>query len=236
MISTCSPYIKTLYADNPPSEWCGDSTFQNSYAGTTGDFAGYNVVAYFSEFGCITSPPRLWTETSAIYSSDMSPVFSGAVAFSYFPATSVQGQFGMVTISADGTTVTTSDDFDRLVTQYNQVSPPNTPAQSSAPATTYPSCPTANSTFVASTTLPPTPNEAACDCLLSTLSCRFTPATNNYTDIVGSLLDTACSLVGQNGGTCDDIASNGQTGVYGRLSGCDPSKFFSPVSIKCSTC
>lgn len=156
----------------------------------------------------------------------MSPVWSGGIAFSYFPAESAAGQFGMVTISTDGKTVTTSPDFDRLKTQYGQVTPPNTPAKSSAPAAAYPSCPTANNTFVASTTLPPTPNENACNCLQSTLSCRFTPATNNYTTIVGVLLDTACSLVGAKGGSCVDIGGDGQTGVYGRLSGCDPSKSF----------
>ncbi|KAF8078249.1 glycoside hydrolase family 72 protein [Lyophyllum atratum] len=202
--------------------WCGDSTFQNSYAGTFGDFAGYNAAAYLSEFGCVSSPPRLWTESGAIFSTDMSPVWSGGVAFSYFPAQSAAGQFGIVTISADGKTVTTSDDFDRLKTQYNQATGPNSPAKASAPAAAYPSCPTVNNTFVASTTLPPTPNEPACDCLLSTLSCRFTPASTNYTAVVGQLLDTACSLVGQKGGSCDDIGGNGQTGVYGRLSGCDP--------------
>jgi len=202
--------------------WCGDSSFQASYAGTLGDFAGYNVVAYLSEFGCVTSPPRLWTEVGAIFSSDMSPVWSGGVAFSYFPAQSAAGQFGMVTISTDAKTVTTSNDFTSLKTQYNNATGPNTPAMGSAPASAYPSCPTTNTTFVASTNIPATPNDAACNCLLSTLSCRFTPATNNYTAIVGQLLDTACSLVGQKGGNCDDIGGNGQTGVYGRLSGCDP--------------
>lgn len=129
----------------------------------------------------------------------------------------------MVTISSDGTTVTTSDDFDRLKTHYNGASGPNSPSEGSS-TSNYPSCPTVNSSFVASTTLPPTPNESACDCVLSSLSCRFQPATSNYSAIVGQLLDTACSLVGQQGGTCDDIGGNGQTGVYGRLSGCDPSK------------
>ncbi|GLB36499.1 putative splits internally a 1,3-beta-glucan molecule and transfers the newly generated reducing end (the donor) to the non- reducing end of another 1,3-beta-glucan molecule (the acceptor) forming a 1,3-beta linkage, resulting in the elongation of 1,3-beta-glucan chains in the cell wall [Lyophyllum shimeji] len=210
-----------LYGLNDYS-WCGDSSFQQSYAGTFGDFAGYNVAAYLSEFGCVKSPPRLWTEVGAIFSTDMSPVWSGGVAFSYFPAQSADGQFGMVTISSDGKTVTTGDDFNRLKTQYNQATGPNSPAKGSAPAAAYPSCPTTNSTFVASTNLPPTPNESACNCLLSTLSCRFTPATNNYTAVVGQLLDTACSLVGQKGGNCDEIGGNGQTGVYGRLSGCDP--------------
>lgn len=207
------------------SEWCGDSSFEAAYAGVEGDYAGYNVAAYFSEFGCITSPPRLWTEVASLFSSQMSDVWSGGVAFSYFPATSAQGQFGMVNISSDGTTVTTGDDFTRLQAQYGNVtSPPNTPTQGSSPVT-YPSCPGQNSSFAASTTLPPTPNEAACDCIESTFGCAFEPPTSNYSAIVGALIDTACGLLGQAGATCDDIGGNGTTGVYGRLSGCDPSKF-----------
>ncbi|KAF9455007.1 carbohydrate-binding module family 43 protein [Macrolepiota fuliginosa MF-IS2] len=202
-------------------EWCGDSTFQASYAGTTGDFAGYNVVAYFSEFGCITSPPRLWTESAALFSANMSNVFSGGVAFSYFPASSVQGQFGMITIGGDGS-VQTSDDFNRLQTQYTQLSPPQSPAQASAPAAAYPSCPSANSSWAASNTLPPTPNLAACNCLESSLGCQFTPATTNYSVILGQLLDGGCGLLGQRGASCADIGGDGQAGVYGRVSACDP--------------
>ncbi|THU88461.1 hypothetical protein K435DRAFT_969488 [Dendrothele bispora CBS 962.96] len=200
-------------------EWCGDSSFQSAYAGTNGDYAGYNVVAYFSEFGCITQPPRLWTEVAALFSSQMSDIWSGGIAFSYFPARSAQGEFGMVTIS--GNSVTTSDDFNRLKAQYGNVSAPNTPSQSSA-STSYPACPTQNSTFVASTSLPPTPNEAACDCLENTLSCRFTPQTANYSAVVGEVINTACGLLGQQGGNCNDIGGDGSTGSYGRLSGCDP--------------
>jgi len=210
-----------LYGLNDYS-WCGDSSFEQSYSGTFGDFAGFNVAAYLSEFGCVSSPPRLWTEVDAIFSTQMSPVWSGGVAFSYLPASSAAGQFGMVSISADGKTVTTSDDYNRLKTHYTQANGPSSPDQSSAPAASYPSCPTANDTFVASDNLPPTPNESACDCLLNTLSCKFTPQTPNYTAVVGELLNVACSLVGQKGGSCDDIGGNGQTGIYGRLSGCDP--------------
>ncbi|KAJ3718415.1 carbohydrate-binding module family 43 protein/Glycoside hydrolase family 72 protein [Lentinula raphanica] len=203
-------------------EWCGDSSFEAAYAGVEGDYAGYNVAAYFSEFGCITSPPRLWTEVGSLFSSQMSDVWSGGIAFSYFPAESAQGQFGMVNISSDGKTVTTGDDFSRLEAQYGNVtSPPNTPSQGSSPAS-YPSCPGQNSSFAASTTLPPTPNEAACDCIESTFGCVFKPPTSNYSSIVGSLIDTACGLLGQAGSSCDDIGGNGTTGVYGRLSGCDP--------------
>lgn len=157
----------------------------------------------------------------------MSDVWSGGIAFSYFPAQSAQGEFGMVNISADGKSVTTSDDFDRLKTQYGLVTPPNTPASSGVAASVYPSCPASNSSFVSITQLPPTPNDAACNCLFSTLGCRFTPATSNYTAVVGSLLDTACSLLGAKGGSCTDIGSQAANATYGRLSTCDPSMSYS---------
>ena len=160
----------------------------------------------------------------------MSDIWSGAIAFSYFPAESDQGEFGMVTI--DGNTVNTNDDFARLKTQYNDVTLPTTP---SAPgSTTYPSCPAQNSTFLASTTLPPTPNDNSCNCLEQSLQCRFTPQTNNATQvglIVGELLDFTCSQLGQFGGSCDAISANGSTGVYGNVSMCSPCTCFILVSL-----
>ena len=152
----------------------------------------------------------------------MTPVWSGGVAFSYFPAVSVQGNFGMVTISPDGSNVTISSDFSALEAQYGQVNAPNAPNQSSAGSTNYPSCPAQNATWLASTTLPPTPNDKSCQCLESDLSCQFTPQTNNYTAIVGELLDNACGLLAQAGGNCNDIAGSGANGTYGRVSFCDP--------------
>lgn len=152
----------------------------------------------------------------------MSPVWSGGLAFSYFPATSVQGQFGIVNISADGSTVTPLAEFNALATQYGLVNAPNTPLQSAAGNTAYPGCPAQNATWLASPNLPPTPDDAACACLEQNLSCQFTPEISNYTIVVGELLDTGCSLLAQAGGNCNDIASSGGSGTYGRVSYCDP--------------
>jgi hypothetical protein len=153
----------------------------------------------------------------------MNTVWSGGIAFSYFPATSVQGQFGIVTISQDGNTVTTSDDYTRLKDEYGKVSFINSPSQSSA-GTSYPACTAPSTDFLASNTLPPTPNESACECVRSSFGCQFTPVTSNYSSIVGELLDYGCSLLGQGGQSCDAISGNGGSGVYGDLSGCDPSE------------
>ncbi|KAF8557391.1 glycoside hydrolase family 72 protein [Imleria badia] len=210
-------------------EWCGTSTFQASYAGTEALYSAYNVPAYFSEFGCPTNPPTDWSEVGALLSSNMSPVWSGGIAFSYFPVTSAAGDYGIVSISPDGSTVTVNQNFNNLQTQYTTASPPNSPSKSAAGSTKYPACPQQNSTMLASTTLPPTPNLAACTCLENNLSCQFTPTTSNYSAIVGSLLDYGCSLLGQAGGNCNSIAANGTTGVYGTVSACDPTVMLSWV-------
>lgn len=154
----------------------------------------------------------------------MSPVWSGGIAFSYFPAESAQGQFGMVTVS--GSTVTTSADFDALVTAYTAASGPNSPSQSDAGSTSYPSCPGQNSTFLGSTNLPPTPSDSACACVVNSLSCQFTPQTSNTTAILGELLNFGCASLGSAGGNCNDIAGDGATGTYGRMEFCDPGMLF----------
>jgi len=66
------------------------------------DFKDLTVPVYMSEFGCVDSPPRVWNEVASLYSSPMSDVFSGGMAFSYFQAN--VGAYGLVDISSDGKT------------------------------------------------------------------------------------------------------------------------------------
>lgn len=47
--------------------WCGAGSYESSYASVEASFANYPVVAYFSEYGCVTQPPRLWTEASKTF-------------------------------------------------------------------------------------------------------------------------------------------------------------------------
>ncbi|KAF8528028.1 Glucanosyltransferase-domain-containing protein [Hysterangium stoloniferum] len=175
-------------------EWCGDSDFQSAYAGTNADFVNYTLPVYFSEFGCATSPPRLWTEVQALF---------GGMAFSYFPA---DGGFGMVTLSQDNSTVA----------QYNNVTLVDSPTRDNAGQDQFPACAPPDATFLASTSLPPTPNESVCHCTFR--------ETDNPGEavIVGQLIDIACSLFGQQGGSCSPIGGSGSSGQYGSLSYCDP--------------
>jgi len=202
-------------------EWCGTSTFAASYGAKTTDFANYNVVAYFSEYGCNNPEPRQWQEVAALYSAQAATVWSGGFAFSYFPATSDSGNFGMVTVNADGT-VTLGADFTNLKTAYSQVAFVDVPTLANAPAAAYPACPQDNANFLASTKLPPTPSDSACQCMENNLSCQFHPQTADTTAILGPLIDGACALLGGKGGNCNAITGNGQAGTYGLASQCDP--------------
>ncbi|KAJ6585855.1 glycoside hydrolase family 72 protein [Mycena capillaripes] len=205
-------------------EWCGDD-IATRYDTINQEFADYNVVAYFSEFGSENCSPgvRPWTEVGTLFASPMTDVWSGGLAFSYFPAESTGHQFGMATLSSDNTTVTTNADFDNLVTEYGKVSFVTTPAKASAPASTFPACPAEDANLQASTTLPATPNAAACQCLSAKLGCSFKVPTNgDFNALVGTLTDTVCGLLPGVNGSCADIGANGTAGVYGGVSGCDP--------------
>lgn len=204
-------------------EWCGNSTFVASgWQEIVNDFSSVPVATYMSEYGCIFSPPRLWQEVGSLYSQPTTDVFSGGIAFSYFPTSD---GYGMVTFTGtDGQTVTTSDDFTRLADQLGNVtSTPNTPAQSSV-TVTQGTCPASeNSTFQASSTLPDTPDESVCDCIYqNAFTCVVKATTASQPAIVGALIDYTCSLLGSSGATasCDAIGGNGTTGTYGELSYC----------------
>jgi len=199
--------------------WCGAATI-DAYSTLISDYQNYQIPAYFSEFGCVTSPPRLWTEVAALFGSQMTPEWSGGMAFSYFPAV---GGFGMVNISSDGSTVTVSDDFTRLQQQYAQVSFINSPDSSSAGSDTQATCPAQSANFTASATLPPTPVDSLCSCAEKTFGCVFdNNSASNVSVIIGDLLNYACSTLPSLGGSCNAIGGNGTSGVYGSFAECDP--------------
>jgi hypothetical protein len=71
--------------------WCGNSNMVNSsYDKYTEEFATYSTPVFFSEYGCNKpeggAAVRPFTEVKALYGDQMSPVFSGGVAYEYFEA------------------------------------------------------------------------------------------------------------------------------------------------------
>ena len=233
---------------------CGATSIA-PYTQLNADFASFPAVAYFSEFGCLNSGTRTWSEVAVSSCLLVLGIVSrrGALSMASFLvdrftdvcrlssarrcSTSgravsrsrfVNRQCAPLTVqyfadsqglglTANTTTttsaITTNADFTRLEAQYAAVTLPTTVPTTATSAT--PACPS-DTNQLSSNNLPPTPNAAECACL----SARAWPcvARPNLTPaVVGALLNTGCSLLGQNGGSCAAIASNGQTGVYGNF-------------------
>lgn len=91
--------------------WCGESSFVVSgYSTKMKLYQDYSVPVFLSEFGCNqVKSSRPFTEIEAIYSTQMSSVFSGGLVYEYSNETN---NYGLVQI--DGDKVTKLTDFENL--------------------------------------------------------------------------------------------------------------------------
>lgn len=68
--------------------WCGESSFEKSgYSTHVKNFQNYSVPVFLAEYGCNVpngAAARIWQETTALYSDQMTPVFSGGIVYMYF--------------------------------------------------------------------------------------------------------------------------------------------------------
>lgn len=124
-----------LFALNSYS-WCGNSTFTESgYDQLVSGFEGSSVPIFFSEFGCNTPSPRVFTEVPEIYSDEMQSVFSGGIVYEYAQEAN---NYGLVNISSDGSAQIMSDYYS-LKQQYAGLN--FTTIQGIAPPSKSPSAP-----------------------------------------------------------------------------------------------
>ncbi|KAL6304160.1 beta-1,3-glucanosyltransferase [Sparassis latifolia] len=199
-------------------EWCGNSSFtQSGYQARTEELASLGVPAFFSEYGCNQVEPRPFTEVAVLYGSEMTPVWSGGIVYEYNNQTN---NYGLVDISADGQSITTTQDFTNLKNSLAGIAPANQSLSSYTPTIAEPvSCPASNSSWLVSTNLPYTPDNSVCECVVNQLSClsTYTDATDLGT--VGTMIGTVC---GESSTACSAISGNGSVGVYGDLSYCAP--------------
>lgn len=101
--------------------WCGASSFSVSgYKEKVADYAGYSLPIFLSEFGCNKVPgARPFTEIGAIYSTEMSSVFSGGLVYQYFEDVN---KYGLVDV--DGSSVSPLQDYYNLQKMYNTTTNP----------------------------------------------------------------------------------------------------------------
>lgn len=65
-------------------QWCGDSSYTASgYNSLVSDLEVLGVPVFFSEDGCNIPSPRTWQDQAAVFGSNMSSVWSGAIAYEW---------------------------------------------------------------------------------------------------------------------------------------------------------
>ncbi|KOG99038.1 1,3-beta-glucanosyltransferase [Saccharomyces eubayanus] len=138
--------------------WCGESSFVVSgYATKMKLYQDYSVPVFLSEFGCNqVKTSRPFTEIEAIYSTQMSSVFSGGLVYEYSNETN---NYGLVQINGDKVTKLT--DFENLKNEYSKVSDPQGDGGYST-SNNYSSCPDyEKGVWEANNTLPAMPSAAS---------------------------------------------------------------------------
>jgi len=93
--------------------WCDPSSFKTSgWDQKVKNFSDYSIPLFLSEYGCNTNS-RKFGEVASLYSTDMTPVFSGGLVYEY----SEEGtKYGLVKI--DGDDINELPDYDALKSAF----------------------------------------------------------------------------------------------------------------------
>jgi len=196
-------------------EWCGSNTFTGSgYDKQVEFFKNYSVPVFFAEYGCNLpngAAGRIWEETTALYSTDMTDVISGGIVYMYFQEAN---DYGLVSVS--GSSASTMKDYDTLKTRMASVNPSSTSMAAYNPTNTPAACPELSRDWrVKGEVLPPTPDSTLCECMFNSLAC--TPVSNLKPTEYGDIFNYICKETPQ---ACAGINGNTSTGVYGAFSMC----------------
>lgn len=194
--------------------WCGESTMEKSgYSDHVEYFKNYSVPVFFAEYGCNTpdgAAGRIFQETTALYSDEMTGVFSGGIVYMYFQE---DNDYGLVKISNDKASKLA--DYNKLKTRVVSATPSGTSSAAYTPTNSAASCPALSDTWVANKVLPPTPDDSLCTCMYNSVGC--VPASSLKTKAYADIFDYIC---GENSELCAGINGNATTGVYGAYSMC----------------
>lgn len=162
--------------------WCGDASFTSSgYDVLVADFSNTTIPIFFSEYGCNQVQPRTFTEVQALYSDQMTGVFSGGLIYEY---TQEPNDYGLVTLNSNGS-VSIMIDYDNLREQYDAIDVAALErANSTATSLTAPDCATsllAGTNFTRTFAIPPLP-EGADDLIRNGIDGTFPTGTTRITN------------------------------------------------------
>ncbi|RKP32298.1 beta-1,3-glucanosyltransferase [Metschnikowia bicuspidata] len=192
-------------------EWCGESTFKESgYEARTEEYKNLTIPVFFSEYGCNTVQPRKFRDIPVLFSNQMTHVWSGGIMYMFFQE---ENNYGIVSVS--GNSITTMTDYPFYSLQMNAITPSYAKASDvGASSTATFSCPSLGVNWKASPSLPPTPDQGVCECVVNSLKCVVSNGIEpkNYAALFGLV----CGMV-----DCSSVSVNGTTGEYGSISFCD---------------
>ncbi|KAK2594185.1 hypothetical protein QQS21_008124 [Conoideocrella luteorostrata] len=194
--------------------WCGQSSMQKSgYDQQVKFFEKYSVPVFFAEYGCNNNgaKERIWQETGALYSDDMTGVFSGGIVYMYYQEAN---DYGLVKV--DGDKATKLKDFDPLKKEVTKAKPKTLNMADYKPSGKMNECPKLTDNWQANSALPPTPDQKLCDCMAKSRSC--VPKSDLSSKKFGDVFGFICKASPE---SCVGINANATTGVYGAYSMCD---------------
>ncbi|RAO71240.1 uncharacterized protein BHQ10_007252 [Talaromyces amestolkiae] len=125
--------------------WCGQSSMNNSdYGQLTSDLEDIGVPLFFSEDGCTSVQPRTFDDQAAIFGSNMSDVWSGAIIYEWRKQSGSESEFGIVSYTTSApSTPTLLSDYSALSSQWASV----TMADNAPSTLPTPSCPASTGSF-----------------------------------------------------------------------------------------
>lgn len=195
--------------------WCGKSSMEkSSYSEHVEYFKNYSVPVFFAEYGCNEpdgAAARIFEETTALYSDEMTEVFSGGIVYMYFQE---DNDYGLVKVGSNDKAVPQKD-FTSLSSRVAAATPSGVESDSYKATNTAASCPSISDNWRANRQLPPTPDSSLCDCMVKASSC--VPATSLKVKGYSSIFSYIC---GEDEALCIPINGNATTGVYGAYSMC----------------
>ncbi|CCG81000.1 1,3-beta-glucanosyltransferase Gel2 [Taphrina deformans PYCC 5710] len=115
---TDSDGVNDFYSINS-YQWCGQQTIQTSgYDTLISQFSNFTLPLFFSEYGCNEVTPRSFGEVAAVYSSQMTPSFSGGLVYEF---SQEANNYGLVKISSSGTAQVLAD-YNALQSRFAGIS------------------------------------------------------------------------------------------------------------------
>ncbi|KAI2607810.1 carbohydrate-binding module family 43 protein [Hypoxylon sp. NC1633] len=195
--------------------WCGKSSFTESgYDVQVNFFSNFSVPVFFAEYGCNTvggAEGRLWDDTTALFSSQMTGVFSGGISYMFHEE---ENDYGLVKVS--GNSATPMKNYGVLQSKLAAVKPSSTSMGSYNPTNSPAACPGISENWKAADVLPPTPDTSLCDCMAKSVSCVPSDdlAEKEYGDIFGYICENDPTA-------CAGIKQDEEKGVYGPYGMCN---------------